>query len=158
MTTSVAPKERINIVYKSVQEDINVEKELPLKILVIGEFGNYQQKSNLPDRNVIKVNKENFDNVIGGMDVKLNLDIVVDTEVYNQTTAIERINDFSPDKLVGKLDRVDELLRMRNALLMLKGPIGNIPDFRKILESVLQDPVQREMLERQLENNGSDAE
>lgn len=156
MTTSVAPKERINIVYKSVQDDVNVEKELPLKILVIGEFGDFQQNSCLQDRSVIKINKENFDGVISGMNVQLDLDIVVDNAVYKQVTTIERISDFSPDKLVRKLERVDKLLKMRNALLMLKGPIGNIPEFRKDLESVLQDPDQRKMLEHQLDSNGND--
>jgi len=147
MSTSVAPKERINIVYRSLQEDAKVEKELPLKLLVLGDFGEFQKNVGLQDREVINVNKVNFDDVMQNMGVQLELTYKDADSIQSQTTSIENIEDFSPDKLVKKLSRVEHLLKVRNALLMLKGPIGNIPEFRRELELLINSTERKNLLE-----------
>jgi len=150
VSISIAPKERINIVYKSLQENISVEKELPLKLLIVGEFGNFQKNLGINDRNVVNVNKGNFNDVLKNLDVKVSLDLVIDEAIHRQETAIEEFNDFSPDKLVKKMEHVEKLLKIRNALLMLKGPMGNIPEFRKRLEYLLKDSDMRQILREQI--------
>jgi len=154
MSPSVAPKERINIVYKSVRENAVVERELPLKLLVIGELGNFQNKLSIQDRDVMRINKHNFNDVLKNMDVSVEADIFVNGVLHKQRIAIDHIDDFSPDKLVKKLEHVEKLLKMRNALLMLKGPIGNIPEFRKFLEAVLLNREMRDALRVQLSSGG----
>lgn len=146
MTTSVAPKERINIVYRSLHEDTKIEKELPLKLLVLGDFGDFQKNLSLQDRDVINVNKRNFDDVMRNMGITLNLSFTVDGSGHSQCASFENIDDFSPDKLVNKLSHVEHLLKVRNALLMLKGPIGNIPEFRRELELLINNDERQNLL------------
>jgi len=146
MDSSIAPKERINIIYKSIHENLNVEKELPLKILVIGEIGDFLKGLSLQDRDVININKANFNEILKSMNVKIEVDIFINNQKCRQVVEIDHIDDFSPDRLVKKTSHVENLLKVRNALLMLKGPIGNNPEFRKKLECILLNSEKRKSL------------
>ena len=41
------------------------------------------------------------------------------------------------------LPRLDRLMELRDALVALKGPLGNAPSFRKAIEGVLADDESR---------------
>lgn len=156
--SSIAPKERINIVYKSMEENLPTEKELPLKLLVLGDFGDFQKGLAIEKRDAVSVNKNNFDEVLKSMQVELDLDVSLDETFTRQSIPIESIDDFSPDKLVKKISEVDHLLKIRNSLMMLKGPMGNIPAFRQLLEKIVTDEQQREKLSKELACIGPSAE
>ena len=47
--------------------------------------------------------------------------------------------------------RFQKLINLREALVALKGPLGNIPAFRNRLEQLLQDKEQREKLLSELD-------
>ena len=49
-----------------------------------------------------------------------------------------------------------QLLELRNALQALKGPLGNERDFRKKIESLLQDPEARAALLGELGIEGNE--
>ena len=44
-----------------------------------------------------------------------------------------------------------KLLELREALVALKGPLGNVPAFRSKLQELLADPVARDTLARELD-------
>src|SRR5688572_26133175 len=67
---SVAPRERVNIVYKPATGDAQEEKELPLKLLVTGDFTGQADSRALEDRKPVNVNKDNFNDVMRGMNLK----------------------------------------------------------------------------------------
>ena len=60
---TVAPKERINIVYKPAT-NMDEEKELPLKLLVIGDFTGRADETPVEERERIDINKDNFNDVL----------------------------------------------------------------------------------------------
>ena len=47
------------------------------------------------------------------------------------------------DLLLIPAPRLDRLMELRDALVALKGPLGNAPAFRKAIESVLADDESR---------------
>ena len=51
----------------------------------------------------------------------------------------DSIKDFSPDRVAENVPELKKLLDIRNALAALKGPLGNMRQFRKQLEDTLQD-------------------
>ena len=53
----------------------------------------------------------------------------------------ESLKDFQPDRVAEKVPELKKLLDIRNALAALKGPLGNMRQFRKQLEETLQDPA-----------------
>lgn len=141
---SVAPKERVNVVYKPATGDAQEEVELPLKVLVMGDFTNREDETALEDRKPINVDKDNFDDVLAGQNLKL------DTFVKNELDAdpeaqmrvdleFKSLKDFDPDAIIKKIPELNKLLELREALKAVKGPLGNIPDFKKKVSSLVSD-------------------
>ena len=63
-TGSVAPKERINIKYTPATEGQTDEVELPLKLLVTGDFKGAAEDLSLEERETVSIDKHNFDAVM----------------------------------------------------------------------------------------------
>ena len=63
---------------------------------------------------------------------------------------IEAWQIFSPDNIAKQVPELNKLLELREALLALKGPMGNIPAFRNKLQELIADPNAREALEKEL--------
>ena len=148
---SVAPKERVNIVYKPATGDAQTEVELPLKLTVLGDFTRRQDDRPLEDRTPISVDKDNFNDVLKAQDVKI--DIVVPNKLVEDEEAsmpvslsFASIKDFEPDAVAAQVPELAELLKLRESLKALKGPLSNIPDFRKKVQEVVKDDATRDQL------------
>ncbi|MNL71627.1 hypothetical protein D3C87_1968060 [compost metagenome] len=59
---------------------------------------------------------------------------------------IDSLNDFTPEAIVRQTPELNKLLELREALVALKGPLGNMPAFRKAIQGVLGDDETREKL------------
>ena len=59
---------------------------------------------------------------------------------------IKEMKDFTPDAIVDQVPELRELIALRDALKALKGPLGNIPDFRKKLQEIIQNDETRAKL------------
>jgi type VI secretion system protein ImpB len=62
---SVAPKERVNIVYRPATGGAQAEVELPMKVMVMGDFTQRTDDTQLEERKPISLNKDNFNDVMG---------------------------------------------------------------------------------------------
>ncbi|MDR0549921.1 MAG: type VI secretion system contractile sheath small subunit [Deltaproteobacteria bacterium] len=152
---SVAPKERVNIVYKPATGDAKEEVELPLKLLVIGDFTQRPDARLVEDRDPIGVDKDNFNEVLKGHN--LSLDLTVPDRLSKEEDAqmavhleFESLKDFEPDQLVQKVEPLRKLMELREALKAVKSPIANIPAFRKQVQSLMDDKDAREALFQEL--------
>ena len=150
---SVAPKERVNIVYKPATGDTQEQVELPLKQLVIGDFTLRQDDTPLEDVKPIKVDKDNFTDVLKGQNLSLQLAVpnrlaenAPDDEQLPVTLKFESIRDFEPDSIVEQVPELQQLIALRDSLKALKGPMGNLPEFRKQLQALMSDLGARERL------------
>src|SRR5690606_40710650 len=56
------------------------------------------------------------------------------------------IRDFEPDALVEQVPELRQLVALRDALKALKGPLGNLPEFRKQLQQLIQSDEARAAL------------
>jgi type VI secretion system protein ImpB len=146
---SVAPKERINITFKPAIGGAQEEIELPLKLLVLGDFTQQADERKLEDRKPISIDKNNFDEVLANQKLGLTLSVPnrLQDEDDSQELALDlRINsmkDFNPASLVDQVPEMKKLMELRDELMALKGPLGNAPAFRKAIESVLEDEDSR---------------
>jgi type VI secretion system protein ImpB len=161
---SVAPKERVNIVYKSHTGEKTEEVELPLKLLVLGDFSGRQSDEIVEERKTININKENFDEVMKSYGINMDLSVpnTLDAEAKSGSELtvqlkMRGIKDFSPDNIVDQVPELKSLLELRQSLLALKGPLGNVPAFRKSIQGILSDDTLREQLMRELGLSEPDA-
>jgi type VI secretion system protein ImpB len=60
------------------------------------------------------------------------------------------MKDFSPENIVENVEDMKKLMQLRQSLIALKGPLGNIPAFRKAIESAISDTKERDKLLAQL--------
>ena len=155
-TGSVAPKERINIKYTPATGNQQEEVELPLKLLVTGDFKGAPEETSLDKRETVSVDKHNFDAVMKqsaltiDMAVPNRLDDNAENQDIGVSLKIESMADFSPDNIAKQVPQLNKLLELREALLALKGPMGNIPAFRNKLQDLISDQSAREALEKEL--------
>ena len=73
--SSIAPKERVNIVYRPALGDAKEEVELPLKMLVVGDFTGNPGDRAVEKREPVNVDKDNFNEVMKGHNISLNLSV-----------------------------------------------------------------------------------
>lgn len=146
---SVAPKERINITYKTKTNNQEADVELPLKLMVMANLTGYNDTP-LEEREVVSINKINFDQVMQKMDIKTNFTVEnklgLGSDEINVELKISNIKDFSPDNIAKQIPEINQLLELRKALVSLKGPMGNIPDFRKAVLDALKDKKTKQEL------------
>ncbi|HTN64980.1 MAG TPA: type VI secretion system contractile sheath small subunit [Burkholderiaceae bacterium] len=150
---SVAPKERVNIVYRPATGDAQAEVELPLKLLVVGDYTLRDDDTPVEEMKPINVDKDNFNDVLKAQKLSLNMTVpnrldakAGEDEVLAVQMSFDSINDFSPDAIVEKVPELQQMIALRDALKALKGPLGNIPDFRKKVQELVQDDGARQRL------------
>lgn len=147
---SVAPKERINVTFKPATGGAQEEIELPLKLLAIGDYTQRPDERKVEDRKPISIDKMTFDEVLAKQELSLTLSVpnrLQDDESASDELGISlRVNsmkDFNPASLVEQVPELKKLMELRDALVALKGPLGNAPAFRKAIEGVLADDESR---------------
>ena len=153
---SVAPKERVNIVYKSNTGDQSEDVELPLKLLMLGDYTGKTSETIVEDREPINVTKDNFDDVIKSFNLGIDMNVSNtlteddDDEVMPVNLKFNSIKDFSPDSVAKQVPELNSMLELRRALLALKGPLGNVPSFRKTIQKILSEDGTRSQIMSEL--------
>jgi type VI secretion system protein ImpB len=152
---SVAPKERVNIVYRPATGDAKEEVELPLKLLIMGDFTLRPDERTVEEREPINIDKDNFNEVLKGQN--LSLDVTIPNKLSEDPDAemsvslkFESIKDFEPEAIARKTPELNKLLELREALTSLKGPMSNRPEFRKKIQELIKDEAARQQLLKEL--------
>jgi type VI secretion system protein ImpB len=149
---SVAPKERVNIRFQPATGNAKEEVELPLKLLLIGDYTQRADDAPVEERSLINIDKDNFDDVLKSQ--KLSLDLSVPNVLEEGTEGgklsvslkFDRLREFEPEQVVQQVPELRKLLELRQALVAMKGPLGNVPAFRKAIQNVLDDEGARQRL------------
>ncbi|EPD0320036.1 type VI secretion system contractile sheath small subunit [Campylobacter jejuni] len=146
---SYAPKERINITYKAKTNGQNEDVELPLKLMVMANLKG-KNETPLEERVILQINKINFDQVMRKLNITTSFSVKntlgTGAEELDVKLNIASMKDFSPDSLAKQIPELNKLLQLREALMALKGPMGNIPDFRKAVLEALKNEKTKEKL------------
>ncbi|WP_320151479.1 type VI secretion system contractile sheath small subunit [uncultured Tolumonas sp.] len=157
--SSVAPKERINVTFKPSNGEGLDELELPLKLMMMGDYTLKTDDRKLEDRKAININKNNFNEVLEKHNLSLELQVPnrLTDETTNEELAVklqfQSMKDFDPASLVQQVPEMKALMELRDALVALKGPLGNVPSFRKAIEEVLTNQESRDKVLAELGMN-----
>lgn len=147
---SVGPKSRINIRYKTDTGGAQKEIELPLKLLVMGDFTGREDKTALGERKAIGISKDNFHEVMSKQ--KLQAEVNVKDQLSGDADSqlkvalkFDSLKDFTPGQIAHQVPELAKLMEVRDALMSLKGDL-NKAEFRKKIEAMVSDPEMRDKL------------
>ena len=145
---SIAPKERVNIVYRPATGGAQEEVELPLKLMVLGDFTLRADDRILEDRTPVNIDKDTFNDVMRSQN--LGITVNVPNKLTDEPDAqmsvdlkFDTLKDFEPDAIVQKVPELAKMMELREALKALKGPLSNVPAFRKKLQELVGDEEAR---------------
>ncbi|WP_270293157.1 type VI secretion system contractile sheath small subunit [Enterobacter ludwigii] len=100
---SEIPKARINLKLDLHTGGASKKTELPLKLLVAGDFSNGQESAPLSERKKVNLNKNNFDSVLSEYSPIVNITVkntlAGDGSEDNINLTFLSINDFSPEQV-----------------------------------------------------------
>lgn len=162
---SVAPRERVNIKYTAATGDAKQEKELPLKMLMMGDYTLAKDERPVEERKPINVNKDNFNDVMRNQ--KLNLAFNVSNKLSETGKPgeeipvklnFESLKDFGPESVARQVPELRKLLELREALAALKGPLGNFPAFRKKIQTLIDDADSAAKLMKEMEGKAPEGQ
>jgi type VI secretion system protein ImpB len=137
------PKARVNIKLDLHTGGARKKVELPLILMVMGDYSNGQEHRPLSEREKININKNNFNSVLAQFTPALNL-TVENTLAGDKSEESIKLNfkdmkDFEPEQVARQIPQLRAMLAMRNLLRDLKSNLLDNATFRKELEAILKD-------------------
>lgn len=148
------PKARVNIKLDLHTGNASKKMELPLKLLVTGDFSNGQEQRVLSEREKVNVNKNNFDSVLAEFSPSLNISVenplAGDGSEENVKLTFSNMKDFTPEQVARQIPQLKAMLAMRNLLRDLKANLLDNVTFRKELETILKNPALSDELRSEL--------
>ncbi|WP_288445119.1 type VI secretion system contractile sheath small subunit [uncultured Pantoea sp.] len=139
------PKARINLKLDLHTGGASKKTELPLKLLVAGDFSHGQATAPLSERAKVNLNKNNFDAVLSEYSPKVTVAVkntlADDGSEDSISLTFQSMKDFSPEQVSRQIPQLKVMLSMRNLLRDLKANLLDNQAFRKELEKILLDPA-----------------
>ncbi len=148
------PPARINLFLEVQKGDAKKKVELPLRMLVTGDFAGRESDTPVEDREIININKDNFEQVMKSHE--LGLEYTVENKLKGEGDMkvelnFEGMDDFSPEAIAKQVPELSKLLAARNLLQDLRNRLISVGDFRRKLEEVISDDKARAELLAELD-------
>ncbi|NNA97400.1 type VI secretion system contractile sheath small subunit, partial [Pseudomonas gessardii] len=148
------PKARVNIKLDLHTGGAQKKVELPLKLMVMGDYSNGKEQRPLSVREKVNIHKNNFDSVLGEFSPSLKLAVNNTLADDDSDTSVElnfqSMKDFEPEQVARQIPQLRALLAMRNLLRDLKSNLLDNVTFRHELERILKDDALSEELRAEL--------
>lgn len=139
------PKARVNLRLDLHTGGAQKKTELPLKLLVTGDFSNGRDKRVVSEREKISVNKNNFDSVLSEFSPAVHYAVpdavAADGSEQQVSLTFRSMKDFEPEQVARQIPQLNVMLAMRNLLRDLKSNLLDNATFRKEFETILRDPA-----------------
>ncbi|MFT0520814.1 type VI secretion system contractile sheath small subunit [Pseudomonas faucium] len=148
------PKARVNIKLDLHTGGAQRKVELPLKLMLMGDYSNGAEQRPLAERAKINIDKNNFDHVLADFSPALQMAVentlVDDGSDTSVALQFQSIKDFEPEHVARQIPQLRALLAMRNLLRELKANVLDNATFRTELERILRDETLSEALRNEL--------
>jgi type VI secretion system protein ImpB len=153
------PKARISIAVDLHTGGTLQRVELPLKLLVMGDYSAGQASDALAQRKRIDVHKSNFDAVLAEVNPKIEVDLAnaVEGESPGSSVALDfkSMKDFEPENVAAQIPQLQRLIAMRNLLRDLKSNLLDNSAFQIELERIVKSASLSESLIAELGRLGT---
>ncbi|HET7329205.1 type VI secretion system contractile sheath small subunit [Dyella sp.] len=149
------PKARINLKLDLHTGGAQKKMELPLKLLVAGDFSNGQDTRTVAEREKVNITKNNFDAVLADYHPKAKVTVenklARDGSEMTVDVDFTSMDGFKPEAIASKVPELRALMAARNLLRDLKSNLLDDATFRRELEKILKDPTLSDRLRDELQ-------
>ena len=138
-------KPRVHITYDVETNGAEVKKELPFVTGVMGDYSgdNAENRKALKDRKFVQIDRDNFNEAMGKVNPKLNLQVENTLAADGSKVAVDldfkKMDDFSPEAIVSQVEPLKKLLDARNKLRDLLSKADRSEDLENVLEEILKN-------------------
>lgn len=149
------PRARVNIALELETNGAAKKSELPLKMLVVGEYSNNPDDTELAERQRIGVSKNNLEQVLKELSPTSRFpvaDKISGEGQLNVALQFGSFGDFDPDNVASQVPELNKLMAMRNLLRDLRSNLLDNLALRKELEKVLKNKPQLQQLKANLDD------
>ncbi|WP_002639491.1 type VI secretion system contractile sheath small subunit [Myxococcus hansupus] len=154
------PKSRITLTYRTSVNGERVNKALPLRLLVMGDFSSgtsADRKKDLDQRQIRNLDGKNLDQVMRDMSMTLQFKVPnrIDpgnAEELEVALPVDSMKSFTPAELAKNLPKVRALLLLRKLLLEMQGNLDNRKEFRRMVRELAQSPEAVAALRKDLQD------
>ena len=155
------PASRLMIQYDTRVEGIPKKKELPFRLLALGDFSKGRSKDAkiaFEDREVRHI-KNGIDAELKDMNITLDLNVANSINPKSSSTLdiaykLEKLADFRPDRIIKKVPQLSALIELRKMLSSFEKDVDNNRALRKVVDKVFSDKDRLEELKKDF--NGLD--
>ena len=149
------PPARINLFLEVLKGDAKQKLELPHRMMVMGDFKGREDSTPLDEREVINVNKDNFESVLKSMEMALEYTVKDRLKEGDDEMKVnlkfDTLKSFTPEEVAKQVPELNRLVAMRNLLQDLRNRVVSTAQFRKQLEAVVKDKDALEKLTSELD-------
>jgi type VI secretion system protein ImpB len=135
---------RINLMVEVQTGGALKKTELPLRLLVMGDFTGRESSTPVAQREAININKDNFDGVMESLGIEARLTVPDRARGGEGEKEVSlrfaSPRDFHPERVAEQVPHIRRLVAARNLLQDLRNRVINMADFRKRLQQIVQDP------------------
>ncbi|MEE3190293.1 MAG: type VI secretion system contractile sheath small subunit [Thalassolituus maritimus] len=138
-------KPRVHITYDVETNGAEVKKELPFVAGVMGDYSgdNAENRKALKERKFVQIDRDNFNEVMGKVNPKLNLQVENTLAGEGNTMAVDldfrKMDDFTPEAIVEQVEPLKQLLDARNKLRDLLSKADRSEELETVLEQILKN-------------------
>lgn len=150
------PPSRVNIRYVKKTDGAQEKIELPLKLLLLGDYTLRPDSTPLDERKKISVDKDNFDDVLKEQNLKLSMVVPNrltghDGDEFRVDLDLDSLKAFTPDEIVRRVPELAKMIEIRELLTDLKARVITNRNFRQALEKIVKDKDQLAAISRELD-------
>lgn len=149
-------KPRVHITYDVEANGGSAQRELAFVTGVMGDYSgdNAATRKPLKERKFTNIDGENFNDVMAKVNPKLELQVentlADDGTKMGLDLDFKKMDDFSPEAIVGQVEPLQKLLAARNKLRDLLSKADRSEELEKVLEEILQSTDNVEGLSKEL--------
>lgn len=152
------PKSRITLTYKTEVSGEPAPVELPMRLLIPGDFSlgtSKDRQVDLEDRNPRNFNGTNTSEIMN--DMNISLEAVVPNKISPETEEsirvklkVDGLNSFSPESVAQQVPQIRSLLLLKKLLEEMQSNIANKKEFAQLLNKLYSNQQAFDKIKQEL--------
>lgn len=153
------PKSRITLTYKTEVDGEPAVVDLPLRLMVLGDFSkgsSKDRKQDLDQRNLRSLDGSNMNDIMKDMGIKLDMVVPDKITPNNQDIRVQlnldSLKSFSPEEVAKQVPQIRSLVLLKKLLEEIQSNVANKKEFANLLSKLFSSETLVNQMREKLQN------